>query len=172
MLLKWSSFRQVLPSLQRTSEALLEWLLGSWSSPWPRPLLPGYTGRMANSRKNPGGYKLLPFYNYWGHSDPGNTQRFRNGFIPLSWSMPRHKSMRVSFWIISLVFVLTCSLNGGTLYTQVCAFLNYVQSIKFATGGLKVLDTFLGWWKQTDHNSECHSKGSGCLYKWEISKCF
>ena len=32
-----------------------------------------------------------------------------------------------------LVFVLTCSVNCGALYTQVCAFLNYVQSIKFAS---------------------------------------
>ena len=36
-----------------------------------------------------------------------------------------------------LVFVLTCTVNWGTLYRQVCAFPNHVQSIEFTTGGLQ-----------------------------------
>jgi hypothetical protein len=36
-----------------------------------------------------------------------------------------------------LVFALTCAVNYGTLYRQVCAFPNHVQSIEFTTGGLQ-----------------------------------
>ena len=40
MLLRWSSFRKVLPCLQRTCEGLLDWLLGSRSPPWQRSFSP------------------------------------------------------------------------------------------------------------------------------------
>jgi hypothetical protein len=33
-----------------------------------------------------------------------------------------------------LVFVLTCTVNCGILYRQVCAFPKHVQSIEFTTG--------------------------------------
>ena len=36
-----------------------------------------------------------------------------------------------------LVFALTCTVNCGILYRQVCAFPNHGQSIDFATGGLQ-----------------------------------
>jgi hypothetical protein len=36
-----------------------------------------------------------------------------------------------------LVFALTCTVNCGTLYRQVCAFPNHVQPIEFTTGGLQ-----------------------------------
>ena len=36
-----------------------------------------------------------------------------------------------------LVFALKCTVNCGTLYRQVCAFPNHVQSIEFITGGLQ-----------------------------------
>ena len=36
-----------------------------------------------------------------------------------------------------LVFALTCTVNCGTLYRQVCAFPNSVQSIEFTTAGLQ-----------------------------------
>ncbi|KAK6292729.1 hypothetical protein J4Q44_G00373140 [Coregonus suidteri] len=36
-----------------------------------------------------------------------------------------------------LVFALSCTVNCGTLYRQVCAFPNHVQSIEFTTGGLQ-----------------------------------
>ena len=36
-----------------------------------------------------------------------------------------------------LVFALTCTVNCGTLYRQVCAFPNHVQSIEFTTGGFQ-----------------------------------
>jgi hypothetical protein len=40
-------------------------------------------------------------------------------------------------WPHGLVFALTCTVNHGTLYRQVCAFPNHVQSIEFTTGGLQ-----------------------------------
>jgi hypothetical protein len=36
-----------------------------------------------------------------------------------------------------LYFALTCTVNCGTLYRQVCVFPNHVQSIEFTTGGLQ-----------------------------------
>ena len=36
-----------------------------------------------------------------------------------------------------LDFALTCTVNCGTVYRQVCAFPNYVQSIECTTGGLQ-----------------------------------
>ena len=36
-----------------------------------------------------------------------------------------------------LVFALTCTVNCGIVYRQVCTFPNHVQSIEFTTGGLK-----------------------------------
>ena len=36
-----------------------------------------------------------------------------------------------------LVFALTCTVNYGTLYRQVCPFPNHVQSIDFTTGRLQ-----------------------------------
>jgi hypothetical protein len=36
-----------------------------------------------------------------------------------------------------LLFALTCTVNCGTLYKQVCAFPNHVQSIEYTTGVLQ-----------------------------------
>ena len=36
-----------------------------------------------------------------------------------------------------VAWVLLCTVNCGTFYTQVCAFPNHVQSIEFRTGGLQ-----------------------------------
>ena len=52
-----------------------------------------------------------------------------------------------------LVFVLTCSVNSGTLYAQVC-----VQSIKFATP-IKFLTHLKDNWSKQD----THSKGTEYL---------
>ena len=37
-----------------------------------------------------------------------------------------------------LICALTCTVNCGTLYRQVCAFPNHVQSTEFTTGGLQL----------------------------------
>ena len=39
---------------------------------------------------------------------------------------------------LSLVCALTCTVNCGALYRQVCAFPNHVQSTEFTTGGLQL----------------------------------
>ena len=36
-----------------------------------------------------------------------------------------------------LVLALTCTVNCGTLYRQVCTFPNHVDSMEFTTGGLQ-----------------------------------
>ena len=53
-----------------------------------------------------------------------------------------------------LVFFLTCTVNCGTLYRQVCAFTNHVQSIEFTTGGLQ-------W---SCRNSQRWSMETGCTW--------
>jgi hypothetical protein len=40
-----------------------------------------------------------------------------------------------------LVFAPTYTINCGSLYEQVCAFPNHVQSIEFTTGGLQSIET-------------------------------
>ena len=45
-------------------------------------------------------------------------------------------SMANSFDLMAW-FLLTCTVNCGTIYRQVCAFPNHVQSIEFTTGGLQ-----------------------------------
>jgi hypothetical protein len=72
-----------------------------------------------------------------------------------------------------LVFALTCIVNCGTLYRQVCAFLNHVQLIEFTTGGLQSnCRTHLkdDQWKQDspELNFESHSKGSEYICKQGI----
>ena len=87
---------------------------------------------LAKTRKSPVHSKRLPFHKYWGHCAPGNILSFINGFIPLAWSMAGHN-------VIAEVCreFLGLHVNGGTLYIQVCAFLNHVQSMQFVTGGLQ-----------------------------------
>ena len=129
--MRWSLFWELLPSLQRTSAALLEWLLGFWSPRRPRPLLPCYSlWTTANCRKSPGGSRLLPFHNYWGHC----ASRTLHSLVLTQFY---HRALQSDF-----LFVLSCSVNFGTFCTQVCVFLNYVQSISFANR-CQVLELYL-----------------------------
>jgi hypothetical protein len=61
--------------------------------------------------------------------------------VPFPRSVPRTNSVlqlyRQFLRPHGLVFALTCTINCGTLYRQVCAFPNDVQSIGFTTGGLQ-----------------------------------
>jgi len=56
-------------------------------------------------------------------------------------SMPPHNSIsefnRQFLGLYGGVFALTCTFNSGTLRRKVCIFLNHVQSIELATGGLR-----------------------------------
>ena len=94
-------------------------------------------GRAASSRKNLGGSKLLPLFNDGGHCVLGDLQCCRNVLIPFPRSVPRHNPVsELNGQFLpppGLVFALTCTVNCGTLYRQVCAFPNHVQSIEFTT---------------------------------------
>lgn len=46
-----------------------------------------------------------------------------------------------SFRLHGLVSALTCPVNGGILYRQMCAFPNHVLSIQFSTAGLQIVET-------------------------------
>ena len=98
-------------------------------------------GRAASSRKSLGGSKLLPFKNDGGHCVLGDLQCCRNVLVPFPRSVPRHNPVSELYGQFlqphGLVFALTCTVNCGTLYRQVCAFPNHVQSIEFTTGGLQ-----------------------------------
>lgn len=55
--------------------------------------------------------------------------------------MPHHKMhcrglQRVQTFML-LFFILICSVNCGTLHTQICVFLSYVDLVQFATGELQ-----------------------------------
>ena len=60
--------------------------------------------------------------------------------VPFPRSVPRHNPVSELYGQFlrphGLVFALTCTVNCGTLYRQLCAFPNHV-SIEFTTGGLQ-----------------------------------
>ena len=70
-----------------------------------------------------------------------NFQCCRNILVPLLRSVPRHNRASELYGQFlrphGLIVALTCTVNCGTLYRQVCAFPNHVQSIEFTTGGLQ-----------------------------------
>jgi hypothetical protein len=61
--------------------------------------------------------------------------------VPFPRSVPRHNPVSELYRQFlrphGLVFALTCTVNYGSLYKQVCAFPKHVQSIEFTTGGLQ-----------------------------------
>ena len=97
-------------------------------------------GQAASSRKSLGGFKL-PFKNDGGQCVLGDLQRCRNFLAPFPRTGPQQNPVsglyRQFLRPYGLVSALTCTVNCGTLYRQVCAFLNHVQSIEFTTGGLQ-----------------------------------
>ena len=62
-------------------------------------------------------------------------------FVAFPRSVPRHNPVselcRQFLQPHGLVFALICIVSCETLYRQVCAFPNHVQSIEFTTGGLQ-----------------------------------
>jgi hypothetical protein len=64
----------------------------------------------------------------------------RHFVVPFPRSGPRHNPVsELNGQVLQprgLVFALTCTVNCGTLYRQMCAFPNHVQSIEFTTDGL------------------------------------
>ena len=163
---RWLSFWKVLPSPQRNSGALSEWPSASWSAPDHCPSRPlAQFGREASSRKSLGGSKLLPFKNDGGHCVLGDLQCCLNILLPFLSSVPRHNPVlelyRQFLRPHGLVFVLTCTVNCGTLNRQVWAFPNHVHSIEITTGGLQSSC----WTISRIINFESHSIGSEYLCK-------
>ena len=119
-------------------------------------------GPAASSRKSLGGFKLL-----------GVLQCCRNVLAPFLRSVPRHNPVleRYSKFLQphGLVFALTCTVNCGVLYRQVCAIPNHVQSIAFTTDGLQSSCRNIkdDQWKQDapELNFESHSEASEYLCK-------
>ena len=83
-------------------------------------------GQSSSSRKTLGCSKLLPFKN-GGHCVLGDLQCCRHFLVPFPRSVPRHNPVSELYRQFvrphSLVFALTCTVNCGFLYTQVCALL-------------------------------------------------
>ena len=108
----------------------------------PRPFSSDCSvGRAPSSWKSIGGSKLLPFKNRGGHCVLGDLQCCRNVLVPFLRSVPRHNAVLEPYGQFlrhhGLVFALTCTINCGTIYRQVCTFPNHVQSIEFTTRGLQ-----------------------------------
>ena len=102
-------------------------------------------GRAASSRKNLGGFKLLPFRNDGSHCVLEDIQFCRNVLVPFPRFLPRHNPVSALYEQFlqphGLVFVRTCTVNCGNLTRQVCAFPNHVKSMEFTTGGQVVQTT-------------------------------
>ena len=116
------------------------WVLGHLPDQSPSPPIVQFD-QAASSRKSLGGSKLLPFNNDGGHCLLGDLQCCRNSLAPFPRSVPRHNPVSELYGQFlrphGLVFALTCTVNCVTLYRQVFAFPNNVQSIEFTTGGLQ-----------------------------------
>ena len=119
--------------------------------------------RVVSSRKALGGSKL--------RDDGGHCvlQCCRSVLACFPRSVPRHNPVSELYRQFlpshGLVFALTCTVNCGTLYRQVCAFPNHVQSIEITTGGLqsssrKILRMINGKQDAPELNFESHSKRS------------
>ena len=70
-----------------------------------------------------------------------DPQCWRHFLIHFPRSVPQHNPVTELYGHFlqpnGLVFALTCTVNCGTLYRQVFAFPNHVQSMEFTTCGLK-----------------------------------
>ena len=113
VLQRWLSFCKVLPSPQRTSGALSEWLSGPWSPPWPRPFSPiAQFGRAASSRW----FQASSIKEWWSHSVLGDLQCCRNVLIPFPRSVPQHNPLSAfsynSFNLTACFFTLSLSTVG------------------------------------------------------------
>ena len=116
------------------------WVLGHLPDQGPSPPIAQFV-RAVSSSKSLGGSKLLPLKNDGGPCVLGDLQCCKKMLLPFPRSVPRHNPVSELYRQFlrphGLVFALTCTVNHGTLYIQVCASPNHVQSIEFTTGGLQ-----------------------------------
>ena len=136
MLQRWLSFWKILPFPQKNSRALSEWPSGSWT----KALLPWLLSLARRTALGRLGYNLNSFKNVGGHCVLGDLQCW-NVLVPFPSSVPQHNPVSELYGQFlrprGLGFALTCTVNCGSLYRQVCAFPNHVQPIEFTTGGLQ-----------------------------------
>jgi hypothetical protein len=82
---------------------------------WLGGLLKKVSWWFQTSSKNDGGHCVL-----------GDLQCCRHFLVPFPRSVPQHNPVSERYgqllWPHGLVFSLTCTVNCGTLYRQVCAF--------------------------------------------------
>ena len=130
---KFSHLQRGPLELCQSDHRILGHLPDQGPSPWMLSL--------ASSRKILDGSKLLPFKNDGGHCVLGDLQCSRNFLVPFPRYVPWHNPVSELYGQLlrphDLVFALTCIVNCGTLYRQVCVFPNHAQSIEFTTGGLQ-----------------------------------
>ena len=133
----WHSGQRFYYWFHQTRESCFSWSESPLDAFWQTPSRLScsiYWGVAASSRISLGGSKLLPFKNNGGHCVLGDLQCCRNVFIPFPRYVPLHNLVSELYGQFfrhhGLVFALT-------LYRQVCAFPNHVQSIEFSTGGVQ-----------------------------------
>jgi hypothetical protein len=106
----------------------------------------GHLGFLVTLASQPGPGKVLVVPNFFHlRMMEANVfldlQSCRNVLVPFPRSVPRHNPISELYGQFlqphSFVFALTCTVNCGTLYRQVCAFPNHTQSIEFTTGGVQ-----------------------------------
>jgi hypothetical protein len=128
--------------LHRGSLELSQWLLGSIGFSLSKALLPqllSLAGRPALGR-----VLVVPYFFHLRMMEATVILRTFNAakmFGTLPRSVPRHNPVSELYGQLlrphGLVFARTCNVNCGTLYRQVSAFPNHIQSIEFTTGGLQ-----------------------------------
>ena len=117
--------------------------------------------------KSLGDSKLLPFKNDGGHPSCLGSSMLQKFFCTPR-SVSRHNPVSGLYGQLrrphDLNFALTCTVNGGTLYRQVCDFPNHVQSLEFTTGGLQSrcwnISRMMNGNRMRLSSISCHSKGS------------
>ena len=133
VLQRWLSFchRGILELCQSN-----HWVLGHLADQGPSLPIDQF-GQAVSSRKSLGGSKLLPFKNDGDHCSWEPSMLL----VPFPRSVHRQNPVPELYGQFlrphGLVFALTCTFNGGTLYRHVCTLPNNVQSIEFTTGGLQ-----------------------------------
>ena len=123
----WSSDRVTIGFLVTSlTKALLPWLLSLDGRPVLGRVLvvPNFHLRMMEATVLIGTFKTAEIFLY-----PSPDFFWRQSCLSGRQTIP---------WTSCLVCALTCTVNCGTLYRQVCAFPNHFQSTEFTTGGLQL----------------------------------
>lgn len=126
-------------------------------------------GSTANCTKSPGGCKLIPFHNDWGHCS-WEYSSIGNVFFPLSWPTLRHSFImevyREFLGLHGLVFSLICR----ELCTQVCALLIISSGFQSTWSHiLRIIEAILEVWRSTANDLNVWDLSNWCFFKVIIS---